>query len=108
MSDLLIGAIVALSFALLSLRPLTTDTRSLADYRARARRAGWTGCLLGALRIALVTTLLVVVDTFRLCVPAVEMCGRAIPAVFRGVVLLVGALASALMETGLPAVGGAA
>lgn len=108
MSDYLIGAIVALTFALLSLRPLTSDTRTCADCWARARRAGLLGCLLGTLRIALATTLLVVVDAFRLCVPAVEMVGRAVPALFRGAVLLVGALASALMEAGRPAVGGAA
>lgn len=107
MSDFLIGAIVLLSFALLSLRPLTADTRSLADFRRRARRAGWARCLFGALRVALVVTLLVVVDAGRLCVPAVELAGRAIPALIRGVVLLVGALASALMEAGRPAVGGA-
>jgi hypothetical protein len=107
MSDLLIGAIVVLSFALLSLRPLTSDTRTWADYRARARQVGWLGCLLGTLRVALATALLVVVDAFRLCVPAVEMAGRVVPALFRGAVLLIGALASALMEAGRPAVGGA-
>ncbi|MDP4501120.1 hypothetical protein [Nonomuraea turcica] len=108
MSDFLIGAIVALSFVLLSLRPLTADTHTWADYQARARRAGWIGCMLGTLRVALATTLLVVVDAFRLCTPAVEMLGRGVPALFRGAVILVGALASALMEAGRPAVGGAA
>lgn len=108
MSDYLIAAIVILTFALLSLRPLTADTRTRADYQTRARRAGWAGCLLGTLRIAIATALLVIVDAFRLCVPVVELAGRAVPALFRGAVILVGALAAALMEAGRPAVGGAA
>lgn len=101
------AVLVVLALALLSLRPLTADTRTWADYRVRARRAGWAGCLLGTLRIALATALLVVVDAFRLCVPAAELAGRAVPALVRGVVILVGAMANAVMEAGRPAVGGA-
>ncbi|MEV0382914.1 hypothetical protein [Nonomuraea sp. NPDC050643] len=108
MSDYLIGAIVLLTLALLSLRPLTTDTRTWADIRARVRRAGWLRCLLSVLRIVSIATLLVLVDAARLCVPAAELVGRAVPALFRGVVLVIEALASALMEAGRPAVGGAA
>ncbi|MEO3875495.1 hypothetical protein ABGB18_42510 [Nonomuraea sp. B12E4] len=106
MSDFLIGAIVALSFVLLSLRPITDETRSWGDLRERARRAGWWGCFLGTLRVAVVAALLVLVDAVRICVPAVELACRAVPALFRGAVLLIGAMAFALMQAGRPAVGG--
>ena len=67
MSTFLIGAIVVLGFALLSLRPLTSEARSAADYRERARRAGWLGCIFGTLRVVVVAALLVLVYACRIC-----------------------------------------
>lgn len=97
MSDLLIGALVALAFALLSLRPVNADTRTWADYRARARRAGWAGCVLGTLRVALVAALLVLNDACRLCLKTLQ-----------GARVVLGALSCAVMQAGRPAIGGAA
>lgn len=95
MSDFLLGAIVALFFALLSLRPLTAESRTFSDYRAFARNVGPLGCTLGALRVALVAGLLVLNDVCRLCLHAVE-----------GARIVLGALAYAVAQTRRPAVGG--
>lgn len=78
MSDYLIGAIVVLSFALLSLRPITSDARTVADYRERASRAGWAGCLLGTLRVAVVAALLVLVYACRICWHTTAAIGSAL------------------------------
>lgn len=96
MSNFLIGAIVVLSFALLSLRPIDSDTRTWADYQARARRAGWLRCLLGTLRVALVAALLVLNDACRLCLHVVQ-----------GVRVVLGAMAGAVLHSPRTAVGGA-
>jgi hypothetical protein len=94
--SILAPALVALVFIGFSLRPLTSDTRSLSDYRAFARHVGPLGCLLGALRVALVAGLLVLNDVCRLCLHAVE-----------GARIVLGALAYAVAQTRRPAVGGA-
>jgi hypothetical protein len=94
MSDILTGAFVLLFFVLLSLRPLTSDARTATDYRERARRAGWAGCLLGALRVALVASLLVLNDACRMIPPAIAF-----------VRVVLGAITSALLQTGRIPVG---
>ncbi|MFI7449518.1 hypothetical protein ACIBQX_18625 [Nonomuraea sp. NPDC049714] len=78
MSNFLTGAIVLLFFVLLSLRPVTSDARTTSDYRERARRAGWAGCLLGTLRIAIVAALLVLVYACRICWHAAAAVGSAL------------------------------
>lgn len=97
MTTILTAALAVMAFALLSLRPLTADTRSFSDYRAHARNVGPLGCLLGALRVALVAGLLVLNDVCRLCLHAVE-----------GARIVLGALAYAVAQTRRPAVGGSA
>jgi hypothetical protein len=97
MTTLLPAALAVLAFALLSLRPATTDARTWADYRAHARTTGLLGCVLGALRVGLVAALLVLNDVCRLLQPLIE-----------GARIVLGALAYAVLYTCRPAVGGAA
>ncbi|MEU8362292.1 hypothetical protein AB0C27_40370 [Nonomuraea sp. NPDC048882] len=78
MSDFLIGAIVLLSFVLLSLRPLTADTRTWTDIRARARRAGWGRVFVGVLRVVIVTSLLVLVRACHMCWRVAAVVGSAL------------------------------
>lgn len=95
MSDFLTGAIVLLSFVLLSLRPLTSDARTVGDYQERARRTGWLGCLLGILRVVFVAGLLVLNDVCRLLLPVIE-----------GIRIVLGAIVYAVLQTRRTAVGG--
>lgn len=88
--------IVIIAFALLSLRPLTGDARTVSDLRKRARQAGWLGCLAGVLKVALVAALLVLNDACRLCLN-----------VLQGVRVVLGAMAGAVLHAPRPAVGGA-
>lgn len=90
------AVLVILAFVLLSLRPLTDDTRTVSDLRKRARRAGWLGCLLGTLKVALVSALLVLNDACRLTLHIVQ-----------GVRVVLGAMTGAVLHAPRPAVGGA-
>lgn len=96
MNDLVIGAIVAFVFFLLSLRPTAPDARTLGQVWELVRTAGWGAVTFGAVRVVLVAALLVLGDLFRMTRPALS---RA-PALADGALLLLGALVSALMALG--------
>lgn len=61
------AVLVVLGVILLSLRPATSDARTVSDLRERMRAAGWAGCMLGVLRIVVVTSLLVLVRACHIC-----------------------------------------
>ena len=66
MTSLLTATLIVLAFALLSLRPATNDSRSPGEIRAALRSAGSRRTLLTATRIALVASLLLLVEACRL------------------------------------------
>lgn len=71
-------AAVVLAFVLLSLRPVDSDTRTWAELREHARSAGWVRCILGAVRVLVVVTLLVLVYACQICWHTVAAVGSAL------------------------------
>lgn len=72
------AVLVILAFVLLSLRPLTSDARTVSDLRQQARAAGFWRCLLGTLRVAVVVALLALVAACQICWHTAAAIGSAL------------------------------
>jgi hypothetical protein len=84
MTTLLTAALAVLAFALLSLRPADGDSRSPREMRAALRHAGSRRTLLTAARIALVASLLLLVEACRLSWQAAACIGFVLAALAQG------------------------